>query len=168
MRALPADSVEYFEETALGNTALPTLPVEAGAAGFGAGAVLACFGAAAGAFAVGAGAAGVEAGAADASAPHSALRKSFHFMLLSVPAVCAALYLALHSFMVSAAAGEAAPATATISVVQSKTERMHMTNLLLVHGVTRTDRQPLDPGPQRLYSRPSSTGYGSMGLCRMG
>src|SRR5215468_7259434 len=141
MRALPADSVEYFEETAPGNTALPTLPVEAGAAGFGAGAVLACFGAAAGAFAVGAGAdgagaaAGVEAGAADASAPHSALRKSFHFMLLSVPAVCAALYLALHSFMVSAAAGEAAPATATISVVQRKIDRMDMTNLLLVHAL---------------------------------
>src|SRR5262249_9871871 len=111
MRALPADSLEYFDDTALGNTALPTLPVEAGA-GFGAGAVFACLGAGAGAAAGGGAAAGVAAGAADASAPHSALRKSFHFMLLSVPAACAALYFALHSFMVSAAAGEAAPATA--------------------------------------------------------
>src|SRR5690606_8873088 len=36
-----------------------------------------------------------------AAAPHSALRKSFHFMPLSVPALLAALYLAEHSAMVS-------------------------------------------------------------------
>ena len=101
MRALPADSLEYFGETALGKTALPiaSAAVEAGlvvvaAAGFaGAG-----DGAAVGLVT----AAGVDAGAADASELHSALRKSFHFMPLRVPAVCAALYLALHSCIVSA------------------------------------------------------------------
>src|SRR5579862_3629917 len=93
MRALPADSLEYLESTALGNMALPTA---AGAAAVGAGLGA---GAAAGADAVvGAGAA---AGAA-ASEPHWALRKSFHFMPLSVPASLAALYLALHSVIVSA------------------------------------------------------------------
>src|SRR5271166_2319632 len=80
MRPLPGDSVEYFEEMALGNTAFP------GAAG------------------VAAGVAAVLAGAAAASAPHSALRKSRHFCPLSVPASLAALYLTLHSFMVSACA----------------------------------------------------------------
>src|SRR6476620_3805071 len=92
MRALPADSLEYFGATAAGNAAFP---VDAGEAlGLAAG-----FAAAA---AAGAGAAGE--GVADASVPHSALRKSFHFMPLRVPAVCAALYLALHSFIVSALA----------------------------------------------------------------
>src|SRR6516165_794494 len=37
------------------------------------------------------------AGAAVASPPHWVLRKSFHFTPLSVPAVLAAWYLALHS-----------------------------------------------------------------------
>src|SRR5580693_7224644 len=74
MRALPAESLEYLELTALGKTALPT------AAGAGAGA---------GADAV--------VGAAAASEPHWALRKSFHFRPLRVPASLAALYLALHS-----------------------------------------------------------------------
>lgn len=105
MRALPALSLEYFGETAFGNTALPgAAGVTDGlaavvAAGFGGAAV---DGAAAGFVA----AAGAGAGAADASVPHSALRKSFHFTPLSVPAVCAALYLALHSFIVSASADE--------------------------------------------------------------
>src|SRR5579864_3348820 len=87
MRALPAASFEYLESTALGNTALPA------AAGAGAGLGV---GAAAGADAV--------VGAAAASEPHWALRKSFHFMPLSVPASLAALYLALHSVIVSACA----------------------------------------------------------------
>src|ERR1700722_5228229 len=90
MRALPADSFEYLESTALGNTALPT------AAGAGLGA-----GAAGGADAVAG--AGAAVGAA-ASEPHCALRKSFHFMPFSEPASLAALYLALHSVIVSACA----------------------------------------------------------------
>src|SRR3981189_3385160 len=101
MRALPSGSLEYFESTALGKTASPI--------GAGAAAVAAGFGAAAGfASAAFGGAAGAAAGVAAASVPHSALRKSFHFWPLSVPAVCAALYLALHSCMVSACAGIAA------------------------------------------------------------
>src|SRR5258708_34557104 len=101
MRALPSDSLEYFGSTALGNTASP---IGAGAAA-GAAAV---FGAAAGfASAAFGAAAGAAAGVAAASDPHSALRKSFHFWPLSVPAVCAALYFALHSCIVSAWAGNA-------------------------------------------------------------
>jgi hypothetical protein len=84
MRALPADSLEYFGEIAVGKTAFP--------AGLCAVAVPPVAGAAAGA-------------AALAPAPHSALRKSRQFWAPSVPAVLAAWYLALHSFMVSARAG---------------------------------------------------------------
>src|SRR5262252_1880599 len=83
MRAFPADSLEYFGDTAVGNTAFP---VALGAV------------------------AGVEAApavgaAAVASAPHWALRKSRQFCPLRVPADLAAWYLALHSFIVSARAG---------------------------------------------------------------
>src|SRR5512133_3506824 len=97
MRAFPADSFEYFGATAVGNTALP--------AGLGAGAAPLAGGAAVGAAAV-------------ASAPHCALRKSRHFCPLSVPAVFAAWYLALHSFIVSACRGcpeltKIAPTSAT-------------------------------------------------------
>src|SRR6266516_1306522 len=110
MRALPSLSLAYFGSTAFGNTAGP-----AGAAG--AAASLASFFAglaAAGlasvvlgsAGAAGAAAAGAAAGVA--SAPHCALRKSFHFWPLSVPAVLAAWYFALHSCAVSACAGEVA------------------------------------------------------------
>src|SRR6202161_3274740 len=95
MRALPAESLEYLELTALGNTALPTATGAAVGAGAGAGA---------GADAV--------VGAA-ASEPHCALRKSFHFMPLSEPASLAALYLALHSVIVSACAEE--PCRATVA-----------------------------------------------------
>src|ERR1700730_9703333 len=102
MRALPSDSLEYFRSTALGNTASPigagAAAGEPGVSGSAAGFASAAFGAAAGA----------AAGVAAASDPHSALRKSFHFWPLVVPAVCAALYLALHSCMVSACAGIAA------------------------------------------------------------
>jgi len=95
MRALPADSLEYFGDTAEGKTALAagTGAVAGAATGFVAG-VAAGFAAGTG------GAAGT--GAADVSVAHSAFRKSFHFMPLSVPAVWAALYLALHSCIVSA------------------------------------------------------------------
>src|SRR6266702_7720493 len=90
----------------------------AGSAGAAAGAAsfLASFGGA-GAAAVGAaGAAGAAAGVA--SAPHWALRKSFHFCPFSVPAVLAAWYFALHSCVVRACAGAVAanaakPDTAT-------------------------------------------------------
>src|ERR1700688_4619574 len=118
MRPLPAVSLAYFGSTADGNVALPT-GIGAAAAGFGAAAGLAsaAFGAAgaAGAAAVGAGA----AGAAAASAAHWALRKSFHFWPLSVPAVLAAWYFALHSCAVRACAGAGAtsaakPATAKV------------------------------------------------------
>jgi hypothetical protein len=50
--------------------------------------------------------------AAGASPPHSALRKSFHFMPLRVPAALAAWYLALHSFAVRAYAGAGIDAVA--------------------------------------------------------
>src|SRR3984885_9928077 len=103
-RALPAESFEYLESTALGNTALP---VATGAAA----------GAAAGADAV-AGAAA--AGAAVASEPQLALRKSFHFMPLSVPAVLAALYLALHSVIESACADVPCRATAASTAAAHK------------------------------------------------
>src|SRR5262245_8636506 len=84
MRALPAASLEYFGEIAVGKTAFP--------AGLCAVAVLPVAGAAAGT-------------AALAPAPHSALRKSRQFCPPRVPAVLAAWYLALHSFMVSACTG---------------------------------------------------------------
>src|SRR6201994_4509004 len=96
MRALPADSLAYFGSTAVGNTALPVGAAGAAATGFGAGAGLAS---AAGAGAAAGAAAGV------ASAPHWALRKSFHFWPLSVPPALAAWYLALHSCAVRACAG---------------------------------------------------------------
>src|SRR6266851_4285619 len=89
MRALPSLSLEYFGSTAFGNTAGPD-----GAAGA----------------AAAAGAAGAAAGVA--SAPHWALRKSFHFWPASVPAVLAAWYFALHSCAVRACAGEVAAAAA--------------------------------------------------------
>jgi len=94
MRAFPALSLEYFGEIAFGNITFPTgAEVAEGCAAVGF----------AGAFALGAGvAAGAAAGVAVASEPHSAFLKSCHFWPLRVPDVCAALYLALHSFIVSA------------------------------------------------------------------
>src|SRR3954465_13483475 len=114
MRAFPWVSLAYFGSTALGKTAGPA------AAGTAAG-VAAAFGFASTAFA----AAGAAAVVAAASLPHSALRKSFHFWALSVPAVCAALYLALHSCMVSACAGiAAASATAEPAIVSANFARV--------------------------------------------
>src|SRR5712664_1627797 len=115
MRPLPAVSLEYFGSTADGYTAGPT-----GRAGAAAGAGAASFfGLAAVSFGAAGAAAGVAAGAAAASAPHWALRKSFHFWPLSVPAVLAAWYFALHSCAVRACAGAVAtnaakPATAKV------------------------------------------------------
>ena len=86
MRALPTDSLECLGEIALGNTAFPL------AAGAGDGSAVRLVPVVVGVLAAG-------AGAADAVGPHCALRKSFHFAPLSVPAAFAALYLALHSCM---------------------------------------------------------------------
>src|SRR5580700_6612500 len=112
MRALPAESLEYLELTALGNTALPTATGAAVGAGAGAGA-------------------GAVVGAA-ASEPHCALRKSFHFMPLREPASLAALYLALHSVIVSACAEEPCSATVarTAAATSSVKRRVMITYLL--------------------------------------
>ena len=99
MRDLPADSLEYFGDTAFGKTALLG-GIEAD--GVGTEGLPVVVTGAAGLAADGVAAAGVEEGAAVASAPHSAFRNSFHFMPLRVPAVWAALYLALHSCSVRA------------------------------------------------------------------
>jgi hypothetical protein len=114
MRALPADSLEYFDETAVGKTAFPTGPGVCFAA------VVGCDEVAAGEVAVG------EAAACGVVDPHSAFRKSFHFIPFRVPACCAALYLALHSFAVSACAEGIPPqAIAAIkAMAQPKAERI--------------------------------------------
>src|SRR3954465_1393443 len=103
------------------------LPVAAGA-GVGAegdASFLAAFGVAAGAGAI------VPAGAAVASAPHSALRKSFHLMPLAVPAACAALYLALHSCMVRACAGLTIVAKAVVA--SSNPEKTVIARIVMGH-----------------------------------
>ncbi|HEV2100964.1 MAG TPA: hypothetical protein VGR45_18810, partial [Stellaceae bacterium] len=108
IRALPGDSLEYFDETPVGNTAFP------------AGAEV-CL-------AAGAGCADVVDGEAAACVevePHSAFLKSFHFMPFSVPASCAALYLALHSLAVSAwADGAAMQANAPNKAMAHRVERV--------------------------------------------
>jgi hypothetical protein len=112
IRAFPADSREYFGEIADGNTASPragaavrftaALPERAG--GVVAPALVSELGGPADGAPVVPGAPAV--GAALAPAPHSALRKSVHFIPPRVPADLAAWYLALHSFIVSACADE--------------------------------------------------------------
>src|SRR5262249_39004268 len=99
MRPLPGVSLAYFGSIAFGNTALLA------GSGDGTGVVVSFFAV----VAAGAGA-GAAAGAAAgvASAPHCALRKSFHFMVPSVPSFLAAWYFALHSWVVSAFAGAVA------------------------------------------------------------
>jgi hypothetical protein len=82
--------LEYFGYNRGGKIAGPL-----GSAGAAGAACLASFGAAAG------------VAAAVAFFPYSALRKSLHFILFSVPAFCAALYFALHLRMVSPRAGAA-------------------------------------------------------------
>ena len=93
MRALPANSFEYFGDTAGGKTALPAVGAAVGVRGV-----------------VGAGAGDAEgvagAGAGAAVAPHWVLRNSFHVCPPRVPAVFAAWYLALHSFTVRAPADD--------------------------------------------------------------
>ena len=78
----PQIPFEYFGEMALGNIAFVVV------AGIAAGAAA--------------------PGVAEAFAPQLALRKACHVIPPTVPAACSALYLALHSFIVSAATGSAA------------------------------------------------------------
>src|SRR5882757_6364106 len=97
MRALPARSFAYLGETAEGKTASPSAAdVAEGLAGVGAGVAAPVVAGLAG---------GVTAAAAPR--PHSALRKSLHFMPCTVPEDCAALYFTLHSCMLRACAGVA-------------------------------------------------------------
>src|SRR5262249_9664637 len=129
MRALPADSFEYFGEIADGKLAFPDdpMPVVWGRAG----AASRPFGAA-----VFASVAGVAAGAAEAVGPHSALRKSFHFVPFNVPADCAALYFALHSFIVRALpedSGRTRSAAASVAA-HGMSERVSMGTLLDIGG----------------------------------
>src|SRR6185312_1843856 len=121
--ALPADSVEYFGATADGKTASDG---RAGAVAAGRAAVVVAGGAAPVAGA--APAAGAVEGNAEAPVPHSALRKSFHFIPFNAPESCAALYLALHSFIVSACAPEIGAATeiAPSVMTQRAAERTSM------------------------------------------
>jgi hypothetical protein len=92
----------------------------------------AAFGAASAFGAGAAGAAAVVAAAGVASAPHWALRKSFHFWPANVPASLAVLYFALHSAMVRADAGAVSIAAALTSTAMQQTcIRIFMINLLL-------------------------------------
>src|SRR6478672_3358542 len=140
MRALPSLSLEYFGSTALGNTAGP-----AGAAGAAAGAAsfLASFFGAAGA---GAAAVGAGAAAGVASAPHWALRKSFHFWPASVPADLAAWYFALHSCAVRACAGEVAIAAANPAAAAAHNNFKGMVILGLPTGALLESRILAQPG----------------------
>src|SRR5262249_10971491 len=70
-----------------------------------------------------------------ASGPHSDLRKSFHFIPLAAPAAWAALYLALHSCIVSACAGNA-KITAAVTAAAQKTAE------LVIIGVPPPDFPP--------------------------
>src|SRR6478672_11639160 len=120
-RALPALSLAYFASTAFGKTALPIGMVgivDAGAAAGVASFFAAALGSAAGGGAAGAAAVGAAAGVA--SAPHWALRKSFHFVVPSEPSFLAAWYFALHSCEVSACAG-----ALTISAANPDTATAH-------------------------------------------
>jgi hypothetical protein len=79
---LPALSLEYLGDTVEGKTALPVAAGAGAGAGEGVGRATSFFSVLGAAVVVVGGAIGV----AVASAPHSALRKSFHFIPLSVPA----------------------------------------------------------------------------------
>ena len=116
MRDIPGFSLAYLGRTAGGNTAGPAAAGEALDEGLSGLAAVAL-------------AAGATTGCAVASDPHCVLRKSFHFTPPSVPAVCASLYLALHSLAVSARAGALAkpsprPRTTALKVIR--------TNILLL------------------------------------
>src|SRR6516225_10302565 len=74
--------------------------------------------------------------AAEAVEPHCALRNSFHFISLRVPAACASLYLALHSLTVSACAGfqPAATVHATTVAVARPIAKRRVTEISSVVG----------------------------------
>ena len=103
MRALPAGSFEYFGGIADGKVAVPPEPIPVVSPPLGTAAL--------------ASVAGVPVGVADAVEPHSAFRNSLHVFPFNVPADCAALYLTLHSFIVSPLAEESdASSSPTASV----------------------------------------------------
>ena len=113
MRALPAFSLAYLDDTAVGNTA-----ADGAAAVVASGLVGAV--SFAGSFVIAGSVvdAGLVAGsvvAAGAFAAHSVLRKSFHVLPASVPADFAAWYFTLHSFDVSAPAGEVIKTASTLT-----------------------------------------------------
>ena len=84
--------------------------------------------------------AGAAAGAAAlASGPHSAFRKSFHFIPLTVPAAWAALYLVLHSCIVRACTGRAIVAAATKAATQMVADRISMVASLFAVFSSRED-----------------------------
>src|SRR5215475_12050290 len=121
MRALPAGSFECFGEIADGKVAVPDepMPVVWGRA---VSVALRPLAAAVGSVA------GAPAEVGDAVGPHSALRKSFHFIPFDVPADCAALYFALHSFIVRALAEDIATtgSAATNVAAQGMFKRVSM------------------------------------------
>src|SRR4029077_6321480 len=98
MRARPAFSLAYLDDTAVGNTAVVDVVAAglAGAVSFEGSVVFA------GSVVAGVLAAGAVAVAAGVFAAHSVLRKSFHVLPAIVPADFAAWYFALHSFDVRA------------------------------------------------------------------
>ena len=84
--------------------------------------------------------AGAAAGAAAlASGPHSAFRKSFHFIPLRAPAAWAALYLVLHSCIVRACTGRAIVAAATKAATQMVADRIIMVASLFAVFSSRED-----------------------------
>src|SRR5215510_2052198 len=154
MRALPADSFEYFGAIADGKVAVPPEPIPVvvavspplGRAAF-------------------ASVAGVLVGVADAVGPHSAFRKSLHVFPFNVPADCAALYLTLHSFIVRPLAEESdASSSATTASVATHdvSERVSMglslvlMAPLLTRGANSPIRERLTPlaGFQRPHAGP--------------
>src|SRR5215510_4173057 len=137
MRALPADSFEYFGAIADGKVAVPPEPIPVvvavspplGRAAF-------------------ASVAGVLVGVADAVGPHSAFRKSLHVFPFNVPADCAALYLTLHSFIVRPLAEEsdASSSATTASVAThdvSERVSMGLSLVLMAPLLTRGANSPI-------------------------
>jgi hypothetical protein len=119
---------------AFGKTGLPeTEGARAAAVGLADGAEAGAAVGVGGAVFVGAGA----VAAALASEPHWALRKSFHFIPLREPAVLAASYLVLHSFMVSAEAGPSAARSAAVASVMLVTLIIGVLRPVLIHALNR-------------------------------
>ena len=137
MRALPAGSFEYFGGIADGKFAVPPEPIPVVVA------VSPPLGTAA--FAP---VAGVLVGVADAVVPHSAFRNSLHVFPCNVPADCAALYLTLHSLIVSPLAEERdASRSATMDSVATHDvcERVSMglSLMLMARLLTRSANSPI-------------------------